>query len=99
MNTEELFGREVEDDHDLLTYNESAARLREEIEKTQVVLADLLTQPDTDDGAKLVQIESATTRLNSLRESAARNSRAAANDQISSGFLRYSGPGTSLLDR
>ncbi|WAH97686.1 hypothetical protein [Arthrobacter sp. MMS18-M83] len=98
MNTEELFGREVEDDHDLLTYNESAARLREEIEKTQMVLADLLAKSDTDDGAKLALIESATTRLNSLQESAARNSRAAANDQISSGFLRYSGPGSSLTD-
>jgi hypothetical protein len=98
MNTEELFGREIEDDHDLLTYNESAARLREEIEKTQVVLADLLAWPDTDDGAKLALIESATKRLNSLQESAARNSRAAANDEISSGFLRYSGPGSSLVD-
>jgi hypothetical protein len=98
MNTEELFGREIEDDHDLLTYNESAARLREEMEKTQAVIADLLGRPDTADGANLVLVESATARLNSLQESAARNSRAAANDEISSGFLRYSGPGSSLAD-
>lgn len=97
MSTEALFGREIEDDHDLLTYNESGARLREEIGKMQDLVAVLKARPDAD-AAHLARLESATVRLAGLQESAERNSRAAANDENAAGFLRYSGPGSTLVE-
>ena len=38
MPDEERHGRELEEDHDLLTFNESAARLRQEVEETRAAL-------------------------------------------------------------
>ncbi len=78
--------RQEEDDHDLLTYNESGARLAEEI---RAVKADL----ETATGGARAPLED---RLALLVEAATRNTRWAAVDAHASSFLAYRGPGTLM---
>ena len=74
-------GRELEDDHDLLTYNEAGARLREEIALAQAQLAAI---GEDDPGRSALQ-----RRLDLLGESAQRNSALAEHDKGARGFLEY----------
>jgi len=78
--------REEEEDHDLLTYNESSARLAEEIKFVQ----DALENASGDERATFEH------RLRQLTEAAGRNTHWSASDTNASSFLAYRGPGTSL---
>ena len=78
--------REEDDDHDMLTYNESSARLAEEIRAVQQQIAEATAE------TKVVLEQ----RLGLLTEAATRNTRWAAVDTKASSFLAYRGPGTSL---
>lgn len=78
--------REEEDDHDLLTYNESSARIAEEI---KAVTAEL----ETATGSRR---EALALRLQQMRDAAGRNTRWSAQDVNNSAFLGYRGPGSSL---
>jgi len=80
--------REEEEDHDLLTYNESSARLAEEIKTVR----DALEKATGADRARLER------RLRQLDEAAGRNTHWSAVDTNASSFLAYRGPGTSLED-
>lgn len=87
-------GRELEEDHDLLTFNESAARLGEEIARAQAVLDELKRRPDSDERSR--QLTQAGLRLDQLELSQERNSRQAAEFPGARGFLDYSGPGSTV---
>ena len=78
--------REEDDDHDMLTYNESGARLAEEIKTVQKQLAESVGETK----------RALEERLGLLTEAATRNTRWAAVDTKASSFLAYRGPGTSL---
>jgi hypothetical protein len=69
-----------EEDHDLLTFNESAIRLREEIEATEAALREDLP---TERRAVL------QTRLTALTDALKRNTRQADANPGESGFLNY----------
>jgi hypothetical protein len=73
-----------EDDHDLLTFNESAIRLREEIEATEAALRE---DPPAQRRAVL------QTRLNALTDALKRNTRQADANPGETGFLNYVPPG------
>lgn len=94
MSETSEFGREVEEDHDLLTYNESGARLREEIAKLKTELGELRTQSAADSNQT---IGAAAQRLAVLEESAERNACLAEGDKDAAGFLGYT-PGKSTTD-
>jgi hypothetical protein len=65
-----------EDDHDLLTFNESGARLRKEIELVRAELAEYPTP-------------ALQARLEGLTEAHERNTRTAADNPGEKGFLDY----------
>ncbi len=69
-----------EDDHDLLTFNESAIRLREEIEATEAALR---ADPPAERRAVL------QARLNALTDALKRNTRQADANPGETGFLNY----------
>jgi hypothetical protein len=69
-----------EDDHDLLTFNESAIRLREEVAATE---AALLEDPDSGRRAAL------EARLAALTDALERNTRLAGTNPGETGFLNY----------
>jgi len=69
-----------EDDHDLLTFNESAIRLREEIEATEAALRE---DPPAERRAVL------QARLNALTDALKRNTRQADANPGETGFLNY----------
>ena len=72
-----------EDDHDLLTFNESAIRLREEIEAIEAALRE---DPPADRRAVL------QTRLAALADALKRNTRQADANPGETGFLNYAPP-------
>ena len=78
--------RVEEEDHDLLTYNESGARLAEEIKAVKTAL----------ENAAADQRADLELRLRQLGEAAGRNTHWSASDKNASSFLAYRGPGTSL---
>jgi hypothetical protein len=82
MTEDPMGGREVEDDHDLLTYNEAGARLREELRLTRDELAAL----DGPDNPRRAELE---RRLELLQGSAERNDAQSAEDTDARGFLEY----------
>jgi len=69
-----------EEDHDLLTFNESAIRLREEIEATQAALREELPA----ERRTVLQ-----TRLTALTDALKRNTRQADANPGETGFLNY----------
>ena len=73
-----------EDDHDLLTFNESAIRLREEIEAIEAALRE---DPPAERRAVL------QARLNALTDALKRNTRQADANPGETGFLNYVPPG------
>lgn len=94
MNDATEIDRELEDDHDLLTYNESSARLREEIENLRTQIAQAGSGGLTADG---LTIEAAKQRIVDLEQAAERNSQLAATDKDAAGFLGFT-PGQSSTD-
>jgi len=72
-----------EDDHDLLTFSESAIRLREEIELTEAALRE---DPDPERQAAL------RARLGALTDALHRNTRRAQASPGEKGFLDYVPP-------
>lgn len=72
-----------EDDHDLLTFNESAIRLREEIEATEAALRE---DPPAERRATL------EARLAALTDALRRNTRQADANPGETGFLNYVPP-------
>jgi hypothetical protein len=77
--------RVEEEDHDLLTYNESSARLADEIKAVKTSLENAA-------GDQRAALE---LRLRQLVEAAGRNTQWSASDKNASSFLAYRGPGTS----
>jgi hypothetical protein len=75
-----------EDDHDLLTFSESAIRLREEIALTEAALRD---DPTPERQAAL------NARLSALTDALHRNTRHADAKPGEKGFLDYAPPGRS----
>ena len=73
-----------EEDHDLLTFNESAIRLREEIAATEAALGE---SPTAERRAVL------QARLNALTDALKRNTRQADANPGETGFLNYVPPG------
>jgi hypothetical protein len=73
-----------EDDHDLLTFSESAIRLREEIALTEAALRD---DPTPERQAAL------NARLSALTDALHRNTRQADAKPGEKGFLDYAPPG------
>jgi hypothetical protein len=73
-----------EDDHDLLTFGESAIRLREEIALTEAALRD---DPAPERRAVL------SARLSALTDALHRNTRQAGAKPGEKGFLDYAPPG------
>jgi hypothetical protein len=73
-----------EDDHDLLTFSESAIRLREEIALTEAALRD---DPTPEREAAL------NARLSALTDALHRNTRQADAKPGEKGFLDYAPPG------
>lgn len=80
--------REEEEDHDLLTYNESGARIAEEIKTVRAAL-----ESASDDQRAALEL-----RLRQLNEAAERNTHWSASDANAASFLAYKGPGSSLPD-
>jgi hypothetical protein len=78
-----------EDDHDLLTFSESAIRLREEIALTEAALRD---DPAPDRQAML------RARLSALTDALRRNTRQADVNPGEKGFLDYVPPGRADAD-
>ena len=78
-----------EDDHDLLTFSESAIRLREEIALTEAALRDD-PAPDRQAGLR--------ARLSALTDALHRNSRQAGANPGEKGFLDYVPPGRGGAD-
>jgi hypothetical protein len=78
-----------EDDHDLLTFSESAIRLREEIALTEAALRD---EPAPDRQAAL------RARLSALTDALRRNTRQADVNPGEKGFLDYVPPGRTGAD-
>ena len=72
-----------EDDHDLLTFNESAIRLREEIEVTEAALRE-----DLPAGRRAAL----QRRLTALTDALKRNTRQADTNPGETGFLNYAPP-------
>jgi hypothetical protein len=81
MTGKDMGGRDVEEDHDLLTYNEAGARLHEEISALEAYLAG----PVADAAGR----ERAQKRLLLLRECAERNRSASERDFGARSFLQY----------
>jgi precorrin-6B methylase 1 len=77
--------REVEDDHDLLTYGEAAVRLHEEIRSHRAIVAELERHGAADDIAKVRR------RLEALEEAAERNRRQPINDANFERFFGFTG--------
>lgn len=75
-------GREVEDDHDLLTYNEAGARLREEIRLVREALSGM-------SGGGSEERRALQLRLDLLLDSEQRNTALAVQDTDARGFLEY----------
>jgi hypothetical protein len=75
-----------EDDHDLLTFNESAIRLREEIARTEAALRE-------DQAPERAAALSA--RLSTLTDALDRTTKHAGTSPGEKGFLGYSPPGRS----
>ena len=75
-----------EDDHDLLTFNESAIRLREEIAATEAALREDLP------AGRRATLEA---RLSALSGALERNTRQADAKPGETGFLNYVPPGRS----
>ena len=73
-----------EDDHDLLTFSQSAIRLREEIALTEAALGD---DPTPERQAAL------NARLSALTDALHRNTRQADSKPGEKGFLDYAPPG------
>ena len=78
-----------EDDHDLLTFSESAVRLREEIALTEAALRD---DPTPERQTAL------NARLSALTDALHRNSRQAGANPGEKGFLHYVPPGRASAD-
>jgi hypothetical protein len=78
-----------EDDHDLLTFNESAIRLREEITAIEAALRD---DPPAERRAAL------QARLGALTDALARNTRQADDNPGEKGFLNYTPPRVARID-
>jgi hypothetical protein len=72
-----------EDDHDLLTFSESAIRLREEIALTEAALRE---------SPALERRASLEARLSALTDALARNTRQAEANPGDKGFLDYAPP-------
>lgn len=83
--------REAEDDHDVLTYAEVSARLREEIASQREVIARLDA-----DGGPTEQLAAAHRRLDLLRDAARRNARRPITAENFERFFGY--PGTTRRD-
>jgi hypothetical protein len=80
------FGRDLDDeDHDLLTYNETAARIREEVALLEAGIAR---------GGE--GVDRLRERLQLIRATKARIARYQETDQNASGFLNYAGPGSTV---
>ena len=79
-----------EDDHDLLTFSQSAIRLREEIALTEAALRD---DPAPEREAAL------NARLSALTDALHRNSRQAVASPGEKGFLDYAPPGRNGAER
>ena len=75
--------RELEEDHDLLTYNEAGARLAEEIQRLDAEAVRLQEAGRDDEAA------ASRRRADALRAAADRNSRRAQGDTNARGFLEY----------
>ena len=86
---DDVQGRD-EDDHDLLTFSESAVRLREEIALTEAALRD---DPTPEREAAL------NARLSALTDALHRNSRQAVASPGEKGFLDYAPPGRNGAER
>jgi hypothetical protein len=86
MTADEPAGRVNEDDHDLLTFGEAGARLRESIAQTRTQIAEL--EANAGDCGSL---ERAQDRLAKLEDSAARNSAQPINDETFEKFFGYPG--------
>jgi hypothetical protein len=80
--------REIEEDHDLLTYNEAGARLAEEIQRLEAEAREL------DAAGRSAEAQAARQRAEALGVAAERNSRRAQHDTNARGFLEYR-PGAS----
>jgi hypothetical protein len=85
MTAHEPSGRVDEDDHDLLTFGEAGARLRENIAQTREQIADLESNRD------FAGLARARDRLAQLEDSAARNSAQPINDETFEKFFGYPG--------
>ena len=85
---DDVQGRD-EDDHDLLTFSESAIRLREEIALTEAALRD---DPTPERQAAL------NARLSALTDALHRNARQAGAKPGEKGFLDYVPPGRPGAD-
>jgi hypothetical protein len=85
---DDVQGRD-EDDHDLLTFSESAIRLREEIALTEAALRD---DPTPERQAAL------NARLSALTDALHRNARQAGAKPGEKGFLDYAPPGRADAD-
>ena len=72
-----------EDDHDLLTFNESAIRLREEIAATEAAL------DESPAGERQAALKA---RLDALKGALERNTRQAGKNPGETGFLNYAPP-------
>ncbi|MCK9931406.1 hypothetical protein MXD62_30460 [Frankia sp. Mgl5] len=82
--------RPLDDDHDLLNFDETGDRLRAEIAAVEASLAALAATEDADAGERRAAAEA---RLTALRAALARNSRNAAARPGETGFLTYVPPG------
>lgn len=85
---EAVQAREDEDDHDLLTYGEVGARLREAIGGQRALVTRLEA-----DGAPAEQLAAARHRLDLLHDAARRNARQPITDENFERFFGY--PGTA----
>jgi hypothetical protein len=83
--------REDEDDYDLLTFGEVAARLDEEIRALEGQVALLEAAGLEAAGEEPAELAKARERLARLREAAARNSRQPITDENFARFFGYEG--------
>jgi hypothetical protein len=89
-------GRELDEDHDLLTYNESGARIREEVAAMQAQIAELAERAAAGDEGATRMRAATQLRLDRLVALGDRLRRRAETDRNGSGFLTYDGPGSTL---
>jgi hypothetical protein len=82
-DSEQAVTRELEEDHDLLTYNEAGARLAEEIQRLESEARRLEASGDAEQAGR---VRDRATQLSSAAE---RNGQRAKDDTGARGFLEY----------